>query len=653
LAQAPHIYSQYQFSSIPLVLPIERLQGWAMATGLSGLAGGFGLNVATRLVQWNLGVGLALLSVRTLAQTNSGFRKWLGSAPWEVTFKTASAASGPALTLAAFALVQARGGVSDILSKVGLVLASACVVLDTLLVLVTPLLGGKITSMERLVGGLDTSKAFEEGDTSASLIGGLSRAASIFTSLGQGILVFAAAPGTNTLLICASATLRTQLAVNAFAAVLSALKLYTGSAASACAYTAEAMQIAPALAVLALLDLDAVEGEMGLMATPALWCSVAVVLQASGAIFRGLVSRGTEEELEEPQRAASLPKLFGTVVAVALAGAVVHLLIGTISFRASLRGVTMEWGEPMAAGAAVLISAYSVIYCAKLLSQAFGEGDESAIKESAVNGMEVHGGVNGTAVNGSSAEETLEEPAASAPVVIAKESAGLMAPMVGIASNLPGFALALLASRASEPAESEEDPLAALATSLRYGLLLLVVGVKLQAALALLICAGQSEPDFDVDCGGVAGSSAQKVLGPLSLLVQMVVQVGLVLGLAGLGMLFWPAFWVVGTVVLYPFMPAMLKQALRTGVSDFFAGCSVMAEVAAGSLGAQMEAHQKQRMESQTQQAAQKAAALLEEDGGKGKAGKGSEFKTSTQKAAKAKSAPKSGPKPVEKKKKR
>eukprot|EP00928_Gymnodinium_smaydae_P077502 TRINITY_DN6086_c0_g1_i2.p1 TRINITY_DN6086_c0_g1~~TRINITY_DN6086_c0_g1_i2.p1 ORF type:complete len:654 (-),score=173.45 TRINITY_DN6086_c0_g1_i2:126-1877(-) len=499
----------------------------------------------------------------------------LRNSAWQATLSAAASAAGPAISLAVFALVQARGGAKDALTSYGLLVATASVLLSVLLVLLVPGFGGEVPTVNAVSGDMSM-----EGSPK---FGGLAKLLKIIRGLSQLALIFAAPPS-GFQLLCATVSLR-------FLFVLQVI----GSLGGSFEARADAELVAHKagmLGGLALLDHVAWGPSSVIFAPlqPVLYCTLigfaqigfilVVHLSGQGKIAGpGKIEFDFHLLLDEDGEAGGLhPEALrratcaGLYIAMALAAC--RAALGIFDIKVSLGSACIVWGEPLSATAALLMLLLLKVYCANYIGHTFGGEKETAapMSNGMVNGVDHEASelANGEA---QPEEETAEQMQAQpepeqSPTDYLK---AVIAPAFSIVLALVAVHTGV---RGADADLDEEEATVSLAQMpFRYGFILTAFGLLMQVGTLFLYMnmrsddGANSQPPFD--CTGTiqwepANPGAKKFAALARLATLAPLGLGLVLGLLGMGFLFWAA---VGATV-FPLVLILLPASSRACVMD-------------------------------------------------------------------------------------
>jgi len=580
----------------------------AMFENLLDRSDGIGLSFASVLLQLHLMATLAFWFVGSVlgSSSESTYQK-LRASSWQATLGRACDASGPARLVAVFALIQARGGASDVLTSYGLYMTAVPVCLITLFVVLIPGCGSEVPEVNASSGDVE--------ETNSQTLGMLCKVLSAVRAVGQLLLIFAAPPQ-GLQLICASVLVR-------FAFLLAAV----GSLARFCGSTSEARDdalrvlgssLAPMVGSLALLDHVAWGPSSYLLAPlqPVLYCSAAALAQVSLVFSANWILGGRVEEAEQSEsadfdfkfelgedseadgagiRLETLRQITAGGFFLALLLGLGRVSLGVFGLEFGMKGACVKWGEPAAAMAVVMyliqFAVFSAQYCV-------GTGKAS------------EGGTPGVMYYA----KLLMEPVSS--LIIA-----LVCAHMTIADQPP--------RESWEAAETSEIAMEVAQAPLRYGFILAafaVIGQVKLMTLRSMMNGGASQMPFD--CTGTVKfddmeiSPARAVMSCSRWMTVTMLLAGVLLGCIGLGALtFGAALLALGS--LFVVLPSASKQIVGEVFGMFFAVLGSLFEVFGMFFGmffsvggAFMENQRLQKEAAAAKHAAGQAAEMEAEAGG-------------------------------------
>eukprot|EP00425_Heterocapsa_triquetra_P003423 CAMPEP_0195059678 /NCGR_PEP_ID=MMETSP0448-20130528/7111_1 /TAXON_ID=66468 /ORGANISM="Heterocapsa triquestra, Strain CCMP 448" /LENGTH=585 /DNA_ID=CAMNT_0040089995 /DNA_START=211 /DNA_END=1968 /DNA_ORIENTATION=+ len=551
---------------------------------------GIGLGYAATLLQVHLGIGFILVVVGAAGKSASG------GAAWEVTLRSAAAAAGPVPLLATFALIQASGASPDFLTFAGLAVATASVLLGTLLALLIPTLGLNVADVNSKTGEI-ICESFDDESGLAARLSMAARAVSCLRFLGASLLLFGAVPA-GTQLLFSSVLLRLALLIYAACAATHALGI---SFAPLVAAAEHAAKVAPLAGGLGLLD-HLAYGPATMLTAP---MQPSVYIAAVAALQLGLILVAAGEP-QEPLRFEfdlGLGSVFPETIAhvsiggfyLSLAIGTVRVLTGTYDIQASLSGFSIEWGAPLVAAAALLATLHVLVHLLEVVLAHITD------KTLLANG----------ATNGDHAVDT-----------------STIGNIKAVVAPIFTLALALVTMHLGQPASTGSmaaDMTLALATMpLRYGFVLAAAGVALQVLMLVVFTVShcdeepvppppfdgsgclQWEPEGDTACKAVTGIR----WATLTLLVG-----GLALGWVGLGTIPWVIIGATVVPLVYAFLPAEAREVAGGVVATAIAGLKHFVEFLMTCAGGFMSSRQQALAAMAEKRAAEKAAAMMAEMG--------------------------------------
>jgi len=498
-----------------------------------------GLGFAAKLVQVNIGIGLAIAT----AGSGPG-----ASSTWAARLRSAADASGPALLLAAYGLVQAQGAPADLLTWSGLLLSTVAVVLDVVLG----------TSMVKANGHAADASEEAIGDSRTSCT---ARAISSLRALGQVLAVFGSVPS-GLQLCCASLLLRSTLIVSIVGACghVLALDPHSSPLMAAQKDAERLLGLSPMVASIALLDLAAwgPTSIVGALVQPMPYCTLACLTQANLAVlvclWFGRDADGDTGRAEfdlgfgprdyaiptiEPFRRLTVVMLYG-----ALATSAVRLLAGTFTVEASSGRFAIYWNDPLFAAACLLAVLFCSVYTAEyVLLQISEHAPAPHADETMTNGAD-HGTKHTTI------DDVKAIVAPTQGLVLALVAASMTTAQYGRLNVLDGIFAAL---------------------PFRYGFIVAAFAVGVQVALLLAFTmwhAGSTaspHPVFD-GTGTLQWEGAYK----LQRLVRLLLVGGLVLGWTSLGVSMWLLVFATIGPVVFLFLPPELVSGLWTYLDGLF-----------------------------------------------------------------------------------
>jgi len=499
-----------------------------------------GLGFAAKLLQVNLGIGLALAAV--------GNRP--GAVTWAARLRSAADASGPALLLSACALVQAQGAPADFLTWSGVLVSTLTIVLDVFI--------GFIGSL-----GTDTVKVnghAADASGEATYDSGPSRTARALSSLravGQVLIVFGSIP-TGLQLCCASLLLRFALIVSTVGACgnVLALDMSSNRLMAAQKDAERLLGLSPVIGTIALLDLAAWGSTslVGALVQPMPYFTLACLMQANLAILVRLwFGRGADGDTGraefdlgfgpqdhaiptiEPFRRLTVIMLYGALVASA-----VRLLVGTFTVEATSKRFAIYWNDPLFATACLLAVVSCFVYVTEyVLLQMSEPAPAVPADEPMTNGAD-HG-----------TKHTITDD------------------VKAIVAPTQGLALALVAASMTTAEYGRLNMLDGIFAALpfRYGFVVTAFAVGLQVALLLgfsLWHAGSianPQPVFDG-----TGTLQWEVAARMRRVTGALLLGGLALGWPSLGVSLWLLVCIPIGPVVFLFMPPELFHGLWTFV---------------------------------------------------------------------------------------
>jgi len=497
---------------------------------------------ASKLLQVNLGVGLITAACSAAATSCPSSGKTLAQ------LRRAAEISSPALLLAVFALIQARGSAVDLLSWAGLFASTVSVVLGTVVSALWPVLGAGVAETN---GNAELDADLHSYGASRG-----ARAVSSLRALGQTSLIVSCLPA-SLQLSCASVLVRLALLSDTLGAFAHAMAIKPGtSRLLAAQQDAERMlTLAPVLGALALLDHIAWGSAPPISAPvqPILYCTVACLILVNLVFLMrkcfdcGVVDcpRSAEFDIRfggadhgsslhvEPFRQLTVLILYAALV---LSG--FRVFTGFFTVEISTTGFAISWAEPFVATAALLSSLCTTVYLGDYVSAQLFEKPLVNDQVATTNGD-------------------------------AEAEVRIMEKMKAITMPTQGITLALIATHVTTTSYVKLDPLDAMLFSLplKYGFLLTAAAVFLQVAVLMVFVAfsGGTTPSFDgigtakLDIGSKGDNTAAMFL---QVTAVFLLEGGLFLGMASLGVSLWllVSLPVVPFVVL--FMPPEFFQGL-------------------------------------------------------------------------------------------
>lgn len=561
-----------------------------MLAALAGGMDGIGLGYACALLQVQLAIGLAIGGITLAVSKSSELRRQLANSPWQAALRADAAAAAPALMLAAFAMLQVRAEAMGLLTMVGLLMAGLSVFVGFMYTFLTTLCGGEVPDVDAVTGDI-TEKA-------------IGKVLSMAKAVGLMLLLFAPVPGSAQLTV-ASALMRLAFMAEAFCAFASTCGFRESGLAEACIDVVRALQVAPLLGALAIMDHMAwgSSSVLSLPFQPGFYCSIALAAQVALILLLSLgCGGGLQEGSAACKRVAAINRLAGAGLCLGLLGCIVSVAWGTCEFALSTSGINIQWGEPMVATAIALTK---LVFLAQLLEVAAPEPVEATPQENNHHG---HEAAEAEAEGG---DEALEQPAAQPQVV----SPGISEPMKVITARAPGIALALVAMQmsSSEASHSAVDYfLAVFNLPFRIGFPICIAAMWLQVILLLAFtfchCEEQPVPVPSLDgTGTLVWSQASKV----RTVVLVLLQGGLFVGILGLGFIRASASLVAFFAIILPCLPKEGKSNIASAMGWIAHGM----QSCGGVFGSQLEAYMAQRRKLAEAAAAKKAEEVLADEG--------------------------------------
>jgi len=614
---------------------------------MSVAANGVGLGYASTLLQIHLGVGLALVGVGSALNQIPGLRKQLEGISWEAVLKTVAAAAGAAPLLATFALTQAVGAPSDVLTWAGLLVSTTALMLGALHVFLCPCFGLGIPEVNARTGDISAA-SLVDGARLGGRFAALARMISSLRAFGEALLVLGALPA-GAQLLCASVLMRAALALHSISGLSNALAL--GVPAAARVDAERVVSAAPLIGSLALMDCVA-WGSWSVLLAPAhpiLYCAFANLLQVGLALAARTSPNGA---VEEPERAefdlqGSLSSAVDPLRRITVMGlytamgtSVVRIIMGTFGVAVSASGFSIQWGDPLFAGAAKMATLLLVVYGAEFALSA-GKPKTPVL---ATNGCD--GGHEG-------AEHHVAERAPGAMHY-------LKATVVPVQSLVLAMIAAYLSAQQAPKDRTLGVAFAAATAPFKFGFLMAAMGVGLQVVMLLLFLAGQGSAPAPppLDHTGTLqwqpeGEVALKVMAGARQATILLLEGGLLLGWIGLGLPLWLALSLALGPVIYLLLPAEARQVARGVAAASLGSVKVVADCLASHADKYLKQREHARAAMQAQRADEMAAEVDREMGAGGVDGlksakplKGAKAQAAPApaqpKAAKPKSAPKS-----------
>lgn len=554
-----------------------------MFASLAGGVAGMGLGYACTLLQLHLGLGLAVGCISWAVGSNAQLQRQLAGVQWQAALQAWSAAARPALLLAVFALVQVRAEAMGFLTMVGLLVAAASVFLATLLMGLLPLCGAAAPEVCADTGDIVGKTLHSAGWRQVAKV------LSILKACGQLPLLVAAVPGGAQLAI-ASGIARLALTAEVLHAFSTAFGFGESVLAEAAADVARALQIAPLLGGLVVMDHMA-WGPASFLALPfqpcfylamGLFAQVALVLVLQFACGGGL--KGGSAACS---RLGQLNSLTSAGICLSTCACIWSIIAGTYEFSFSQSGLNIQWGEP---GIATAIILAKLVFMTQVFE--FFAPEAEAVQEAPTNGVTNHSEDQDEDEDGAVA-------AAPEPVQAQLVAPGVSEPMRAITSRAPGIILGLVAMQLSD-ANSSDDGffdfiLSTFSVPFRAGFPLCAVAMMLQVFLLLAFTAFHCEvvpvPEPVLDATGTLqwepeSQTGRKVVGGLRNIALVLITGGSFLGMLSLGLLPWILIKVVIFVVVFPVMPSKGK----TNIAEAFSWAGFFLKTVLGAMGSHVEA---------------------------------------------------------------
>lgn len=537
------------------------------------------MGFASKLLQVNLGVGLITAACSAAATSCPSSGKTLAQ------LRRAAEISSPALLLAVFALIQARGAAVDLLSWAGLFASTVSVVLGTVVSALWPVLGA---------GAIETNgNADVDADLHSYGASRGARAVSSLRALGQTSLIVSCMPA-SLQLSCASVLVRLALLSDTLGALAHAMAINPNtSRLLAAQQDAERMlTLAPVLGALALLDHIAWGSASPLSAPvqPILYCTVACLILVNLVFLMrkcldfGVVDSARSAEFDicfvgadngaslhvEPFRQLTVLILYA---ALFLSGC--RVVTGFFTLEVSTAGFAISWAEPFVATAALLSGLSTAVYLGDYVSA-----------------------------------QLFEQPTDN-------EQVRIMEKMKAITMPTQGVTMALIATHVTTTSYIKLDPLDAMLSSLplKYGFLLTAAAVFLQVMFLVVfaVCSGGTTPTFD-GIGTVQWDAGPKSENKAAMWLQVTVvallEGGLLLGVASLGV----SLWLLVCIPVFPFVILFMPPEFCQGLWITLRFCVSAVMKILGTMWSWLDSFMTQRRLAQeassAQQATEKAAQL-------------------------------------------
>jgi len=553
-----------------------------------------GFGYATVLIQFHLGVGLVILVLASAVSSIPALQKQLGGGLWEAGLKAAAAAAGPAPLLAVFALIQASGARSDLLTWAGLLAATSAVMLGALHPVLCCCFGLDLPAINGRTG--DISPSSPEEVPLAKSFSVVARLLSSLRAFGEALLTVASLP-TGMQFLCATALLRLTLGHHAVSGAANALAL--GGTAGLRRDVEKVTAVAPIIGSLALMD-GIVFGPGSVLLAPVLpvlYCALIVLAQVVMilAVRTRLHGGVVESEYAEfdfrfyfgnSKAGSEIGLLFErfrflTVAGLhaALAVGVARVLAGTITIRASTSAFTAEWGEPLFTTAGLLAALLIMIHVFEMVLAGMGNTDSCA---------------PAVYMNG------CDGPATDSPHAIPEKPTATTTLMKAIAMPLHSLILGLMVAHMQVNTSSESGApfsVMSMPVPLQYGFIIAALAIGMQIALLVMFvlvrCDG-AEPPLD-GTGTLHWQSEGKALSStmahLRQATLLSLQGGLIVGWVGMGI----RLWVVLGLTLGPMTYLSLPTEVRKTFREILYALSGSAKGVVDYLSSCMEAYLKQK----------------------------------------------------------
>jgi len=562
---------------------------------------GAGLGYACTLLQLHLGlgyvIGIVTLGVGTIPQ----LRKQLADVPWQAALRADAAAARPALLLVVFALVQVRAEAMGLVTMVGLIVAAFSVFVTTFLVMLVPLCGGQVPEVSVETGDIN-SKTIEIGVWLARVVQFLR----ILKACGQLPLLVATLPGGVQLAI-ASAIIRLALTAEVLGTIATTIGFAESALAEACADAAKVLQFAPLLGGLVIMDHMAwgAASILSLPFQPSLYCALGLAAQVALILVLHFGCRGgLQVGCAACDRVDKLNRLAGAGICLGLLGCIVSVFMGTCELTLSQSGVSFQWGQLTSLNALILAQ---LTFFTQVLTTFAPEPLENT-SEGAVQ----------DAADG-------EDHEAAEPLQLT--SPGISEPMQVITSRAPGIILALVAmhmgaAEASDSGGFLNNLAATFSVPFRAGFPLCVAAMVLQVFLLFIFTAYHCEdvpvPEPPMDGTGTLqwepeSETWRKMSEHLRNVTLLLLQVGLLLGILGLGLLPWLVIKIVLFLFVFPLLPQQGKSNIYKAIGWLAFGLKSLG----GVFGDRLEAYLQARRaiaEAEASAAAEQAAASFAAD---------------------------------------
>lgn len=593
------------------------------------------LGYACTLLQLHLGMGLVTGSITWAVGSNERVRAQLAGVEWQAVLKAWASAARPAALLVAFALIQVRAEAIGIISIVGLFLAGISTFLGTYLIVFVSICGGEVPDVKEGSGAL-LSKLF---------VPGLAKILNIIRAIGLLLLLAATLPE-GTQLIIASGIIRSAIAAEVFSVLASAVGLEESLFAEVAADSASAMDIAPLVAALAVLD-ELSWAETSLLALP---------LQPMLYVAGGLASQvaliivlhfgcggGLKGGCAACTMVGVINRLARVGICLGLVLSIFRIMATTFECHLTMTGINIQWGE-LAIATALALCNLSLLGQIAQIAESDSPDQSQAVN--VANGTDDHS-------EKEHAESTIRSDEHQA-------LAGVSEPVKIITSRATGMILGLVALQMGAAETSGNSARAffsaAFSGTWKIGFPLCALAMVLQLFLLVAFSISHIDevPARDAVLDGtgtveweVQGKTGRKLFESCRSTAILLSQGGLSLGVLSLGVLPWIIVSLILLFVVFPMLPKQGKANAMNGLGWFFfflRGCL-------GSLGAKVEAYldeKRKKAEDEEARAARMAAEALagEEADQERKAKNDDDFRFSPQKKKAA-----GGPKQKAKKK--
>mmetsp|Transcript_31637 Transcript_31637/g.87340 ORF Transcript_31637/g.87340 Transcript_31637/m.87340 type:complete len:649 (-) Transcript_31637:157-2103(-) len=543
---------------------------------------GVGLGFCTTLLQLHLGVGL-LITALGIVNSSPSFAQLRDAKEGraarlqtlQVVLHGMAAAAESTKLLAVFALIQARGRASDVVTFVGLCLVTGAVLSCTLLVFLVTSFVGDVVEVNHFTGDVAT------GTLASRRFVVLAKLLSVARAIGQFLLCFAAPPAGVQLLV-ASAFVRVAFAAQALGSLGRALGLPGLGALSEARADVERMVNAfQIVGDLALLDHIAWGPSSSLFAPlhPVLYCATAGLAHVGlvGAVHVGLLGKlenmpkaeldfrftlpEDEEVGRQGARAESIRRCIVFAFYVAMLFGIGRIVVGLLTVTVSATGLSLRWGEPLVAVATFLALLRFVVYSTEYGVAQFADGKGEGNVAAAV-----------VQENPEVSTETTPELEVTSPGILPYLKCILMP---GCSIALAMMAMHTTLSVEDDFADFGAEPLAFVfgigAPLFRSGFVMAAFAVVLQVVMLLAFALRHLDttpaPEPTFDCMGnilwePSNKMASKALTFVRRAAVALMVLGLLLGLLGMGVFYWAVALLVAGPLVYFILPPVVQQAV-------------------------------------------------------------------------------------------